>query len=294
MFSIHQVEKSLQNYSGVSTGEVTANRFTLTDFVPRSLTARSDHGGDSRFKILSIDGGGIRGIVPLKVLVALEDIIGRTSPLSDHFDLIAGTSTGGIIGLSLAGSASRLKASDLLNLYENRSNEIFVTNPYQRVHNIAAELVHVTGLGRDTLLRGLIDAPFYSRSGVEKIAKEIFNDLLMKDMRTNVLIPAVDTTNSTTRRFTNREKKDAFLPIQDVAIATSAAPTFFPHKVIDGHTYVDGGLSCNNPAEQAFWYATINRIPMESSYIVSLGTGFSDVGGKIPRHLKASNCLSTV
>lgn len=273
MFSLNTVEQSLQR-GRTNVYEIVTNSHDSTAFVPRSLTCPSDHRGGNRFKVLSIDGGGIRGIIPLKVLVALEGIIG---PLSQHFDLIAGTSTGGIIGLSLAGSVNELRAADILDLYETRSNEIFVENPYKSTHNIAAQFINTLGIGRDQLLRTLIDYPFYSQSGIDKLAAEIFNDLLMKDTRTNVLIPSVDVSHLRTHCFTNRTIKDAFLSIRDVAAATSAAPTYFPYKIIDGKKYVDGGLSCNNPAEQAFWYTIKNRIPMESSYIFSLGTGFDDI-----------------
>jgi hypothetical protein len=79
-------------------------------FNPRPLTERMDQRGDNKFKILSIDGGGTRGIIPLKILVELEGHIG---PISETFDLIGGTSTGGIIALCLTASRTELSAREV-------------------------------------------------------------------------------------------------------------------------------------------------------------------------------------
>lgn len=248
-------------------------------FVPRSLTEKMEARGDRKFKILSIDGGGIRGIIPLKVLSALERIIGR---LSDTFDLIAGTSTGAIIALSLTASKANLRASDVLNLYETRSHEIFRSNPHRRAHEFVAGMIPRFKAGQEELIRSLIDHPFYTDEGLTQLASEIFGETLMRHTRTNVLIPAVDITHLNapiTKRFTNLTKADAFFAVQDVGLASAAAPTYFPYKHLKGRTYVDGGLSCNNPAEQSHWHARHHNVSLESDHILSLGTGFTDIEG---------------
>lgn len=249
-------------------------------FEPRPLTEKMEQRGDHKFKVLSIDGGGIRGIIPLKILAELEKYI--DGPLSDTFDLIAGTSTGGIVALALTASSNQLKASDILRLYQTRSNEMFLSNPLRSVHDAAVYALPRIWTGQEMILKGLADYPLYTNEGLNRLAGEIFGDNLMKDTRTNVLIPATnitDTNKPTTCLFNNQNSYHAFLSVQDIACATSAAPCFFPKKSIDKSTYVDGGLSCNNPALAAFLHGTENHVSPESEYILSLGTGFTDVEG---------------
>jgi predicted acylesterase/phospholipase RssA len=249
-------------------------------FQPASLTAKMEQRNDQQFKVLSIDGGGIRGIIPLTVLTALE---GYTGPLSDTFDLIAGTSTGGIIALALAASKAQLKARDILQIYQTRSNEIFLSNPYRKIHDAAAYSIPHLWTGQEQMLKLLYDHHIYTSEGLKKLGGEIFGENFMKDTRTSVLIPAVDITSQPrTRFFNNIDRNDAFLATQDVASATSAAPLYFPAKKIDQSVYVDGGLCCNHPAEQAFWHASKYGVQSNFAHILSLGTGFTDVEGLGP------------
>lgn len=245
---------------------------------PPSLTARMEGRGDRKFKVLAIDGGGIRGIIPLKVLTELERYIG---PISNTFDLIAGTSTGGMIALALTGSVAKLRARDILPLYQTRAGEIFLPNPHRKLHDLAISALNLSG-GSDKIAKGLVDYPLYTNNGLRCLSSEIFEGSFMKDTRTNVLIPAVDITNfhrPSTELFNNRSREHAFLAIQDVVCATAAAPTYFPHKRFNQAIYVDGGLSCNNPAEQAYWYARKNKVAIDCEHILSLGTGFTDIEG---------------
>ncbi len=233
-------------------------------------------GSDGRFKILSLDGGGTRGIIPLKILSYLETLIG---PAHETFDLIGGTSTGGMIALGLA---KAIPATAILDIYLNRSDELFVKNSHPWIHNAVATVAGAVGPGRETLLKALFNSPVYSDVGIRSITNELFGQSVMKDALTNLLVTAVDITlphSPRTYFFHNLDRPSAFYAMQDVARATSSAPTYLPHVQLGGFKYVDGGLTCNNPALECYLHASANGIQAESQYCLSLGTGFSDVEG---------------
>ncbi len=249
------------------------------NYHPPSLLSKMEARNDGRFKILSIDGGGIRGIVPLKVLVELEGHIG---PVSDTFDLISGTSTGGIIALSLTGSPQQLTAKNVLHLYETEANKIFMPNPGKRLHDISTYAVsRLVGEAKLKGVKKLIDCPTYTRDGLDKLANDMFGEQLLKDVSTNIYIPAIDITTPVPQAhfFNNRDSEDAFLALKDVAGATSAAPTYFLNKKIANRAYVDGGLGYNNPAQEACFYAERQGVRPDAEYVLSLGTGFADIEG---------------
>ncbi|MEO1088356.1 MAG: patatin-like phospholipase family protein, partial [Acidobacteriota bacterium] len=89
-------------------------------------------------KILAIDGGGIRGLIPALVLEAMEEKTGR--PVSEIFDLVAGTSTGGILALGLVrpgdGGGPAYSAADLAELYERRGGQIFTSSGWHRLRSV--------------------------------------------------------------------------------------------------------------------------------------------------------------
>jgi patatin-like phospholipase/acyl hydrolase len=228
------------------------------------------------FKILSIDGGGIRGIVPLTILVELEKM---TGPVSQTFDLIGGTSTGGLITLGLTSPYKDMSAADILNLYQNRSQDIFVRNRYQVVDKAVHRLAQ---LGTEMILKQLVEHPIYSSKGIETVAKELLGSAVMKDAKTNILVPALDITEKCkpfVKRFTNITQDDAFLSMKRVALATSAAPMYFPQHGIGERKYLDGGLSVNNPCFDCYSHAINRGVASKTAHVVSLGTGFSDIEG---------------
>lgn len=251
----------------------------MVPYAPLPLAAGMEGRRDGKFKVLSIDGGGIRGIIPLTICAALERQM--DAPLHTKFDLISGTSTGGIVALGLTHPGRRYPAEEILRLYQERSKEIFESNSFRGIHTAIAETVIHSTQWRNMAVSSLVDSPIYTDAGLKRIAKEILGASLMKDARTNVYIPACDVTTSTptTTFFSNRNTAHAFFAMSDVALATSAAPMYFPRKKIRSRFYVDGGLACNNPAKSCFDYAIENGIPPENQYIVSLGTGFADIEG---------------
>lgn len=219
-------------------------------------------------KVLSIDGGGIRGILPASVLVAIETMTGK--PTSELFDLIAGTSTGGILTLGLTKPGQdgkpQYSAQDLLNLYTTRGKDIFHRSE-------AYKIASLDGL----------DKPKYPADGIDSTLEEYFDTAQLKDALKPVLVCSYDIKSRRPHLF--RQTRAANKPehnfyTKHVARATSAAPTYFPAAQItsiDGSaTYdlVDGGVFINNPSVSALTEAMAMHGGEESDYLViSLGTG---------------------
>jgi uncharacterized protein len=213
-------------------------------------------------KLLSIDGGGIRGIIPATVLAALE---ARTSqPAASLFDLMAGTSTGGIISLVLSrdagGGVPKYNAQDLVDLYVNRGPEIFSRSFWHGVSSVA----------------GFTEEK-YSQGPLEKILQEYFEDVPLKDALTRVLISSYEIESRSPFFFKSWRDDTNPALMRAVARATSAAPTYFEPAlfVLAGKelALIDGGVFVNNPAMSA--YSEAKRLfPDEKDFlIVSLGTG---------------------
>lgn len=220
-------------------------------------------------KILSIDGGGIRGIIPALILSKIEERTGE--PISETFDLIAGTSTGGILALGLAAQDLNgnpaYPAMELKNMYENRGKEIFDINIWHSLKSF-----------------GNLREEKYPNKGLKKILYEYLGDRRLKDTLTQVMIPSYETERRIPWFFKSKHAKNPQKPsydfnLVDVALATSAAPTYFePHKInLKGNDYlslIDGGVFANNPAMCAFIDATtLFKKKKEDIIMVSLGTG---------------------
>ncbi len=228
------------------------------------------------FRILSIDGGGIRGIIPGKVLIQLENEIraqyGNDKNISDYFDLITGTSTGGIlaIGLCIPGknNIQKYNAQDLLDIYVERGDEIFDIS-------ILKSVISVGGLNDEK----------YNADELEDALKDYFGDVMLNQLLKHCLITSYDIKRRRTHFFRKsaaiEDKRNNFLA-RDVARATSAAPTYFETARIKSDaniTYplIDGGLFANNPAMCAYAEArkVHNISSSEEMTMLSLGTGES-------------------
>jgi len=179
-------------------------------------------------RILSIDGGGIKGVFPAAFLADLEFEL--DAPLASYFDLITGTSTGGIIALGLG---MRIPAKDILGFYEDRGPEIFRGGK---------------GIGR---LRQLVSAK-YNPDPLHAALKDVFGDRKLGESITRLMIPSLDLETGAVHVMKTahhiRFERDYKLPVVDVAMATAAAPTYFPtHRLAAGIPLVDGGMWANNP-----------------------------------------------
>jgi hypothetical protein len=243
------------------------------------------------FRILSVDGGGIRGVIPALLLERLEALLadalagapsetaarweGLGSPrIADCFHLIAGTSTGGLLaaGLTSAGPGGRpkLTAADAANVYTVHGPAIFHSSVIEKVEQ---------GFG--------LTAPKYPLAQLRTALEDpaVLGDALLKDARTEVLILSFDTSIPGLRYFTRWGAPGAgstpTTPAEtmaEVALATAAAPTYFDPEALGSSRLIDGGVYAGNPALAAITVAlrrTIEPIPRtpRELFMVSLGTG---------------------
>ena len=193
---------------------------------------------DRIFRILSIDGGGIRGVFSAAFLEGLEKHHTRGRPVVEYFDLIAGTSTGGIIALGLAAG---LGANEIRNLYVKRGSEIF---PPARDGFIGAIANGFRNLHQYFRYR-------YDRDVLVRLLGQTFGDRKFGTARVRLCIPSADGRYGEAYIFKTPHhpdfKKDAQEPMMKVASATAAAPTFFQPLEDGGYTFVDGGIFANDP-----------------------------------------------
>jgi hypothetical protein len=190
--------------------------------------------GTQDFKILSIDGGGIKGLFSARVLSEIE---GSCGSLAEHFDMLCGTSTGGLIALSLAAGRP---ASEIVEFYREWEPRIFPTGKLGRKF-------------RD--LKFYVAGGKFGDENLKQAASYILGEKRMCDSNSYLCIPTVNLTTASPWVFkTDHDAsltRDSNIPMVDVALATSAAPFYFPVAVsssVPGGYYVDGGLWANNPA----------------------------------------------
>ncbi len=251
---------------------------------PRSAGSRTtrriplDWDEDRNFRILAIDGGGIRGIFPAAVLAGLEERYLGGRSIAGYFDLIAGTSTGGIIALGLAAG---LTAADLRQLYLERGNEIFP--PY------GPGLVGRIGRRLNAWRRFLRYS--YDHEALARVLREHLGDLKLGAARARLCIPSFEGVHGEVYIFKTPHHpdyhKDLHEPMVKVALATSAAPTYYRPSRDAGYTFVDGGVWANNPVMIALTEAlTSFSVERAQLQILSIGCGdnpYSVTGGKIAR-----------
>lgn len=241
----------------------------------------------AKFKILSIDGGGLRGVVPLTILKTIEQMTGKK--IWESFDLIAGTSTGGLIASAVTipknpndkKQGAKYTLDDILKVYLQRGQEIF---PPRK-----------TKLGE--LLESMDDTihPKFSDKGIEKVFKDVCGDSRMNDSLTNIMVCTYDLANNMPLFFKTRSSKNN--PEQNILIyeacrATSAGPTYLPafelfypnDNEFPQRLCIDGGVYINNPSLGALSEFSKNHaeygygkaeddIKYEDVFVVSIGTG---------------------
>ena len=218
-------------------------------------------------RVLSIDGGGMRGLIPAMLLTELEERTGK--PVCQLFDLVAGTSTGGILALGLTKPDGEDKpaysAADLTRLYNEEGRRIFSRSPWDRFR----------------ALENLLEEKYPSK-GIETVLTEYFGDTRLSQALTNVLVTSYEIERRIAFLFKSHRAKDeeqSDFPMRLVARATSAAPTYFEpaHVPVAGpeeyYALVDGGVYANNPGMCAYVEAR-NLFPDRDDFlVVSLGTG---------------------
>ncbi|MGJ4898638.1 CBASS cGAMP-activated phospholipase [Bradyrhizobium oligotrophicum] len=214
------------------------------------------------FRILSIDGGGIRGVFPAAFLAELESRFLDGASIANHFDMIAGTSTGGIIALALAHG---MTAREALNIYLERGERIFP---------------RAAGLGKvSRALRWLFE-PKHDQAALKEELLRIFGDKVLDDAITRLVIPSFEGRHGEPFLYKTPHhsdyQKDRHKKFAHVALHTTAAPSYYPGVEDDGYIMIDGGIWANNPIMNALVDAlACFDIAREDVRILSLGTGES-------------------
>ena len=212
-------------------------------------------------RVLSLDGGGIRGIIPALVIAHLERQMG--APASELFDLIVGTSTGGILALGLALQDEQgrplLAAKRMVALYERHGGEIFERSLWRKLRTAG----------------GLFEEA-YSHEALETILQRYFGEKRLSDCGTPVMVTSYDIEHRKTVFIKSWHSDHSELLCAEASRATSAAPTYFEPMNLEwaeqSRTLIDGGVFINSPAVSA--YAEARKLfPDEPIAMLSLGTG---------------------
>ncbi|KAI5354532.1 Hypothetical predicted protein [Prunus dulcis] len=242
--------------------------------------------------VLSIDGGGIRGLIPGTILAFLESELqkldGEDARLADYFDVIAGTSTGGLVTAMLTAPDENNRplfaANDIKEFYLNECPKIFPQNTCPLFPHVTKIIKALTG-------------PKYNGKYLHSLVRQKLGDKKLHQTLTNVVIPTFDIRNLQPTIFSSFEVNhkpcfDALL--SDICIGTSAAPTYLPahyFETKDGEgnvkefNLIDGGVAANNPTLLAIGEVTKAIIKGSSDFfpikpmdygrflVISLGTG---------------------
>jgi patatin-like phospholipase/acyl hydrolase len=220
--------------------------------------------GNKKIKILSIDGGGVRGIIPLVILSHIESLLPKGKPLAKYFDIISGTSIGGIIALMLA-HPKEYSAQTILDLFPDIAKSIFKQSFFKKLDS--------TG----------IFGPKYDATNLENELDEYLGEATLNDGLTKLCIPAFSMKTNSIVCFEDNFNMKTLL-MKDVGRATSAAPTYFSPFYFNWDIYIDGGISVNDPAEEALKYAkqifTISD-NCYSPFVLSIGTGIQKLNYNI-------------
>lgn len=234
--------------------------------------------------ILSCDGGGVRGVIPARILVEIEKELNSLYQRHEEkdkfrigklFDLVSGTSTGGIIALGVTSTVKEggrsFQAQELLDLYQDNGDKIFP--PPGFIYGKLPDLVKGS------------TGPRYDSSGLEAVLAHEFGTSELKDANPQVLISSYDLRARVPYWFDSlraMSHSEENYPVQKVARATSAAPTYFKAARTTGvsgeeRVLADGGLTHNNPTWKAFQDAQRLYKKAKKFFILSLGTGEAPV-----------------
>lgn len=208
-----------------------------------------------RFQILALDGGGAKALFSAHVLARLEADLGVK--IADSFDLITGTSAGGIVALGLGAG---LRPADIVAQYERLVATVFPRNR-RRWWRLPGRLVH----------------PTYKESVLHTALQGVLGERLLGESMKRLVIPSWDVHRGGVHLFKtphyDRLRRDWKIPMVDVAMATSAAPVYFPAARVDGHRLVDGGVWANNPSVVGITEAvSMVNVPLSAIGVLNIGT----------------------
>ncbi|PWA67796.1 patatin-like protein [Artemisia annua] len=278
-----------------------ANLVTLSLFITvlasQQLTANSADPGllskNSYVTVLSLDGGGVRGIISGTILSFLEsklqEIDGPDARIADYFDVIAGTSTGGLMTAMLAvpdeNNRPMYSAEDVKQFYFYHAPKIF------------PQMSRLAFLNKVANFFGAVVGPKYDGKYLQSITRVLLRNGTLKQTVTDIIIPTFDIRRLQPMIFSTDDANEFAWKnarLSDVCIGTSAAPTYFsPHyfvtKDVDGSMHrfdlIDGGVAANNPTQVAIThiiketlignhkFSDIESIDIRKMLVLSLGTG---------------------
>lgn len=204
----------------------------------------------SPFQILSLDGGGLKGMFSAAVLAEMETLL--KTDVASHFDLISGTSTGGLIALALGAGCF---PAEIVDIYTELGAMVF---------------------GRPRRLRRIF-RPKHGAEGLRSALDRIFGERLLRDSKRCLLIPSYSLIGADVYIFKtphhSRFYRDGNERMVDVAMATTAAPTYFPAAQLRNNRLIDGGVWANNPALVAIAEAhSTFEVDLADIRMLSLGT----------------------
>ncbi len=230
---------------------MTVKRSDGTIYHQRAQQAWPD---DKQFKILSIDGGGIKGILPASILKEIEAELCNGKPISSYFDMFAGTSTGGILAIGLA---AKKPARELYEVYTDpqKGGKIFKKPKDPR----------------------LAIGTLHDRKPLDEMVKNILGERLFGEAATRVVVPAVNQDGEPSMYKTDHHgdyKRDHSEYMSRIALDTSAAPVFLGGNITGEEVCIDGGLFMNNPIMGAVVDAiSCYAIPRSNIQVLSIGCG---------------------
>ena len=229
------------------------------------------------FAILAIDGGGIRGLIPALVLERLQAELQERIPaatLAGAFDLISGTSTGGLIAVGLAmpgadGVSPAISPKTMVSIYEGpEARAIFDRPPLEELPGVGAAV-------------SLVD-PRYELDNLRSTLERRLGSRTLSEALTGMLIPAYDMHLRAPRFFKPWNDEAASVTAVEAALATAAAPTYFPAMRLGDEALVDGGVFVNNPTIAATIEALKRTegepLRPEDLLVISIGTGQHERG----------------
>lgn len=214
------------------------------------------------YHVLALSGGGYRSLYTATILAELESVLGR--PIASHFDLICGTSAGGMLALGLA---AEIPAIELKALFEDQGSRIFGKRSFMRQ------------------LLGFWLTAKHDSAGLREVLTERFQKATLGDLKHRVLIPAVNCTTGLGQFFKTPHhpsfELDHRMSIVDVALATAAAPVYFPLVRNSRGVFADGGLVGNSPGLFGLHEVNTFLAPGQNAIVRVLSIGTMTIGATV-------------
>lgn len=221
-------------------------------------------------RVLSLDGGGMRGIFEAKFMEQFVQLWGiQPDEIWKYFDVICGTSAGGLQAL---GYANGLTPTDMLNFFVEDGPWIFSTSSL---------IPSVRATTLDKLATMILGGSFYPNTAFVEKLDEVFGTQTMSDMKTNTLIPSYNYDTDTPTLYSNIIFPDSVGQnelVKNVGIATASAPLYFPRANWGTYNYIDGGIIKNNPAMLGYALGQVVKPVANRACILSVAAGLGKIG----------------